>query len=102
MSYRVSTDAERDADEIFLYWAKRASLRLADRLIESITDRFWLVGEHPDAGRPSEEIAPGVRCFAAGKYLIYYRRTRQGTDILHVFHGARDQKNAFRRARRLK
>jgi toxin ParE1/3/4 len=99
MSYRLSKDAERDLDEIFLYWARRAGLKVADRLIESITGRLWLVGEHPDAGRPSEDIAPGVRCFPAGKYLIYYRRAREGTDILHVFHGAQDQKNAFRRAR---
>ncbi len=72
-------------------------MRAADRLIDSITDRFWILGEHPDAGRPSEDIAPGVRCFAAGKYLIYYRKTRKGTDILHIFHGARDQKRAFKK-----
>jgi toxin ParE1/3/4 len=95
MPYRVSKDARRDLDEIFLYWAKRAGLRVADRLIDGITDRFWILGEHPDAGRPSEDIAVGVRCFPAGKYLIYYRKTRRGIDILHVFHGARDQKRAF-------
>jgi toxin ParE1/3/4 len=98
MRYRVSKDAERDLDEIFLYWAKRASLKIADRLIDGITDRFWLLGEHPDAGRPSEDIAAGVKCFPAGKYLIYYRKTRRGTDILHLFHGAQDQKRAFRKA----
>jgi hypothetical protein len=26
-----------------------------------------------------------VRCFPAGKYLIYYRKTRRGTDILYIF-----------------
>jgi len=35
-----------------------------------------------------------VRCFPAGKYLIYYRRTRRRTEIPHIFHGARDQKRA--------
>ena len=95
MPYRVSKDAQRDLDEIFLYWAKRAGLRVAGRLIDSITGRSLILGEHPSAGRPSEDIAAGVRCFAAGKYLIYYRKTRGGTDILHIFHGARDQKRAF-------
>ncbi|HEY6292571.1 MAG TPA: type II toxin-antitoxin system RelE/ParE family toxin [Terriglobia bacterium] len=89
MRYRVSKDAQRDLDEIFLYWARRAGLRVADRLIDSITERFWVLGEHPDAGKPSEDFAPGVRCFPAGKYLVYYRKTRRGTDILHIFHGAR-------------
>jgi len=96
MRYLVSKPAERDLDEIFLYWANRASLEVADRLIEGIVDRFWLLGEHPDAGRRSEDVAAGAKCFPAGKYLIYYRAARQGTDILHVFHSARDQRKAFK------
>jgi toxin ParE1/3/4 len=98
MRYRLSRDAERDLDEIFVYWAKRASLEVADRLIDSIVDRFWLLAEYPDAGKPVEDIAAGVKSFPAGKYLIYYRKTRRGTEILHVFHGAQDQRRAFRKA----
>lgn len=100
MPYCVTVDAERDLDEIFLYWAKRAGLEVADRLVDGIMDRFWILGQHPEAGRLSSEIAPGVRCFPAGKYLIYYRKSRTGTDILHVFHGAQDHKKAFKGARR--
>lgn len=100
MRYRVSKAARQDLDAIFIYWAKRASVEVADRLIEGIMEHFWLLGEHPDAGRPSDEIAPGVKSFPAGKYLIYYRRMRLGTEILHVFHGAQDQKRAFRKAGR--
>jgi toxin ParE1/3/4 len=90
MRYRVSRGAERGLDEIFVYWAKRASLEVADRLIDSITDRFWLLGEYPEAGKPAEDIAPGVRCFPAGKYLIYYRKAPRWTEILHIFHGAQE------------
>ncbi len=97
MRYRVSSDAGRDLDEIFLYWAKRAGLEVADRLIDGITERFWLLGEHPDAGRPSPEMAAGVKCFPAGKYLVYYRKTRGAVNILHIFHGAREQKSAFKK-----
>ncbi len=95
MRYRVSEDATRDLQEIFLYWAKRANLQAADRLMDGIVERFWLLGEYPDAGRTAEEIAVGVKCFAAGKYLIYYRKTRGRIDIFHVFHGARNQGKAF-------
>ena len=97
MRYRVSDDAERDLEEIYLYWASRASLETADRVIDRITERFWLLGEHPDAGKSAGDIAAGVRCFPAGKYLIYYRKTRRGADILHIFHGARDQRTALNR-----
>ncbi|MGA9896907.1 MAG: type II toxin-antitoxin system RelE/ParE family toxin [Terriglobales bacterium] len=100
MRYRVTRQAEQDLNEIYVYWARRASPEVADRLIDGIADRFWLLGEHPDAGRPSGDIAAGVKSFPAGKYLIYYRATRWGTDILHIFHGARDQGQAFKAARK--
>lgn len=99
MRYRVIRQVEQDLDEIYLYWAKRASPEAADRLIDGIVDRFWLLGEHPDAGISSEDIAARVKCFPAGKYLIYYRATRRGTDILHVLHSARDQGRAFNRGK---
>jgi toxin ParE1/3/4 len=100
MRYRVTKQAEQDLDKIYVYWARRASAEVADRLIDGIADRFWLLGEHPDAGRPSEDIAAGVKSFPAGKYLIYYRATRGGTDILHIFHSAQDQGRAFKGARK--
>jgi toxin ParE1/3/4 len=96
MHYRISESAEQDLEEIFIYWANRASLETADRIIDRITERFWLLGEHPNAGKHARNIAPGVKCFPAGNYLIYYRNTRRGTDILHIFHGARGQRSAFK------
>ncbi len=31
-------------------------------------------------------------------YLIYYRKTRGCVDIIHIFHGAREQRDAFQTA----
>ncbi len=98
MRYRISEGAERDLDEIFLYWASRVSAEIADRVVDRITERFWLLGEHPDAGRGADEMARGVKCFPAGNYLIYYRKKRRGVDIIHIFHGAREQREAFQTA----
>jgi toxin ParE1/3/4 len=92
MPYRVSRGARHDLLEIFTYWAERASASVADRIIERATARFKLLAEHPMAGKSAGHIAPRVRCFPVGKYLIYYRKTRQSVDILHIFHSPRDQK----------
>jgi toxin ParE1/3/4 len=100
MRYRISEDAARDLEEIFLYWAERASLEVADRIIERIAERFWLLGANPNAGKPAGNVTPGVKCFPAGKYLIYYRNMRRRTDILHIFHGARDQRGALKAAKK--
>ncbi len=94
--YRVARGAERDLDEIFIYWARRVSIETAERIITSITERFWLIGQHPNAGKAADDIAADTRCFPAGKYLIYYRKRTYGIDILHIFHGARDQKASFK------
>jgi len=95
MRFKVSRQAARELDEIFLYWARRASLAAADRIIERIEEQFARLAENPHAGRKCDEIAPGVRSFPAGRYLIYYRHARAITAILQVFDGARDQGKAF-------
>jgi toxin ParE1/3/4 len=95
MRYRVSATAEYDLEEIFLYWTTRVSPETGERVVDRIVERFSLLAAYPKAGRLCKEIASDVRCFPAGKYLIYYRVARQWTDILHIFHGARDQRRAF-------
>lgn len=94
MRLRISRNAKSDLDEIFDYWADRAS-PVASRMIYRITDQFGLLAEVPHIGRKSEDIAPGVRSFPIGKYLVYYRHGRGAVTILHVFPGARDQRKAF-------
>jgi toxin ParE1/3/4 len=98
--FRVSQVARRDLEETFLYWARRAGPEIADRVIDAIVERFWILGQYPDSGRPCDDIAPGVRCFPAGKYLIYYRKVRRGVEIAHIFHASRSQKEAWWRSQR--
>lgn len=79
----------RDLAAIFDYWARRAGLEVADRLIDTFEDRMALLCEMPQIGRKCEELSPGVRCFPAGRYLIYYRTARGTLLIFHIFHAAR-------------
>jgi toxin ParE1/3/4 len=96
MQFHVTKMAERELDQIFVYWAQRAGVDIADKLIDSIEGRFALLGDYPFVGRKCDELAPGVFRFLAGDYLIYYRRRRSMIQIIHVIHGARDQARAFR------
>jgi len=96
MQFHVTKKAERELDQIFVYCAQRAGVDVADRLIDSIEERFALLGDYPFVGRKCDELAPGVLRFPAGEYLIYYCKKRGMIQILHVLHGARDQKRAFK------
>ena len=98
MPYRVSEAADRDLDEIFVYWATRVSFKIAEKVIDGITERFWLLGEYPRCGK---RLRRRLFCFPAGNYLIYYRGTSRGTDILHIFHGARHQSRTLRSTREI-
>jgi plasmid stabilization system protein ParE len=96
MKFHIAKTAERELDQIFVYWAQRAGVEVADKLIDAIEERFALLGDYPLAGRKCDELAPDVFRFPAGDYLIYYRKRRGIVSILHVFHGAQDQARAFR------
>lgn len=82
-------------DAIFVYWARRTGLEVADSILDTLEEKFPLLGEFPAAGRPCNEIGPGILRVPAGKYLIYYRKKKGTIHILHVLHGARDQASAL-------
>jgi toxin ParE1/3/4 len=41
-------------------------------------------------GRSREEVAPGLRSFPFGRYVIFYEVMPDGIAIVRVLHGARD------------
>jgi toxin ParE1/3/4 len=100
MRHRISRDARLDLDEIFIYWAKRANLTIAEKPVDQIEERFRLLAEYPDAGKSVDHLAPDMSCFPVGRYLIYYRKTKKGTEVVRILHGARNQEAAFKKAKK--
>ena len=95
---RVSHPAERDLDDIWYYIVKKSgSMGIADRLVESITKAFLLFAQAPEAGTRREAIAPGLRGFPTGNYIIYYAETKRHVVISRILHGMRDQGSAYRK-----
>lgn len=92
MAHRVAPQAEADLDGLWYYVAKESgSIEIADRLIDSITERFPLLSRNPRLGRRrDEELRPGLRSFPVGEYIILYRIEAEDVLILHVVRGSRD------------
>jgi toxin ParE1/3/4 len=92
MAHRVAPQAEAELDDIWYDLAKEGgSIEIADRLIDSITERFYLLACHPHIGRRrDEDLRPGLRSFPVGEYVIIYRVEEEDVLILHVFRGSRD------------
>jgi toxin ParE1/3/4 len=98
MAHRLSPAAEAELDDIWYYIAKESqSIEIADRLVDSITDRFFLLATHPHLGRRrGDDLRPGLRSFSVGDYVIIYRVENDDVLILHVMHGRRDIEALFR------
>ena len=92
MGFRLSPEAEAELDDIWLYIARESgSIEIANRLIDTITERFWLLGQHPQIGRRRDhDVRPGLRSFPVGEYVIMYRIEDDDALILHVIRGSRD------------
>ena len=90
--FRVSTRAQSDLDDIWLYIARESgSIEIANRVVDSITDRFWLLGQQPEIGRRrDDDLRPGLRSFPVGEYIILYRLDDEEVVILYVTRGSRD------------
>ena len=66
-------------------------METADRLINAITERFWLLGQQPQIGRRRDhDLRPGLRSFPLGEYVIIYRVEGDDALIHHVMRGSRD------------
>ena len=46
-------------------------------------------------GRARDELAPDVRSFPFGRYVIFYMPLDDGIDVVRVLHGARDVDAVF-------
>ena len=96
MAHRLAPQVEVELDDIWYYIARDSgSIEIADRLIDSITDRFFLLGDHPYVGRLRDDLRPGLRSFPVGQYVIIYRIDGEDVLILHVMHGRRNIEATF-------
>ena len=81
--------AEADILEIWDYIADD-SLADADRWVDRLDEQFRLLATQPMMGRARDELAPGVRSFPFGRYVVFYLPLDDGIDVVRVLHGARD------------
>jgi toxin ParE1/3/4 len=88
----VSQQAKADLDRIWQYIREESgSDDIADRQIDTITERFFLLAEHPRAGRArDDDLGPGRRTFPADRYVIVYRVEGVDVLILRIAHSHQD------------
>ena len=90
----LAQKARNDRLDIWLFIAED-NVTAADDFLGELDDTARMLAEHPDAGAPRPDVAEGLRSFAHGNYVIFYRATVKGIQVTRVIHGARDIPRLF-------
>lgn len=86
---RLSALAEADLADIWFFVAQD-NATAADRLIDLLYRKCRMLAGSPGLGVERPELAPAVRSFPVGNYVIFYRQTKTGIEIARVLSGRRD------------
>lgn len=92
--YQLTPEADNDLIEIWLFISKD-SLESADRVIDRLTAAFEMLAHHPKVGAERSDLGNHLRSFKEGHYLIVYRISSTGIEVVRVLHTARDSKRIF-------
>ena len=84
-----TADADRDLNDIYDYLAAR-DIRAADRFVDEIDRKAELYAGNPLLGEARPEIAPDLRAFRVGTYVVLYRLFRDGVAIARIVHSSRN------------
>jgi len=95
MAHRLSPEAQADLDERWFYIASNGSVDAADRFVDALTTRFFLLATHTRAGRQRDDLSHGLRMFPVGDYVVLYRVEGDDVVIVRVVRGSRDLEPLF-------
>lgn len=86
---RQSRLAAADLLEIWVHIA-RDNVAAADRMLDRMHEVCTKLAASPELGRRRDELAPGLRSFPVGRYIVFYRPATGGIELARVLHGTRD------------
>ena len=92
--FKLLREAEDDLLGIWLYIAEDDQ-HAATRVLQSIDEKCRMLAENSKLGPARPDIAPDMRYFVVGSYLIMYREIETGIEVVRVLHGARNLNAIF-------
>ncbi len=92
--YIISTEAIRDMEQILDYLAN-TNVNAGEKFLEEFSKKCRYLTQFPLMGRSYREIRPYLRGLPMKNYIIFYRLTKQGLEIMRVVKGERDLEAFF-------
>lgn len=92
--YIVTSDCESHINDIINYIADD-NVNAAIAFHERLKDIFRLICQNPIMGRERPELSEGLRSFAVGRYVVFYKVWAGEVAIVRVVDAARDLDQLF-------
>ncbi len=87
--FSYAPQSEADLDAITEYYAEH-NPDAGIRLLDEIAARCRQLANQPRQGRPRSDLGAGIRTVVVRQYVVFFRASANGIDVLRVLHGARD------------
>ena len=89
LTLKISIEADRDLEDIWLY-AARYNQAKARKLVKEIINKLNHLKQHPRMGRLRNELLPNLRSVVQGSHTIFYYATHEEVVIVRILHNRRD------------
>jgi toxin ParE1/3/4 len=88
--YKLTREADRDLDGIWEYTYKQWGKTQANKYLNKLEERFFMLAENPYLGKRRYELAGSPMSFHCEKHVIFYRIADEGIEIIRVLHESMD------------
>ncbi len=82
--------AKRDLADVWRYYARVASIEVADKLLREIDQAAQRLSSDALRWRARDELMPGLRSALVPPYIVFYRVEDGTVQIVRVLHGRRN------------
>ena len=94
--YTITDNAAADLAALWDGFTERGGAEAnADRLISRLLETFQNLADFPDMGTRRDYLPAGCLAFPYRDYMVFYRKSADGVDTLHVFYGGVDLATYF-------
>lgn len=92
MNYKISIEAEKDLENIWIYTLENWSIEQADYYFDLIMNEMEYLAENPKFGQDFEEVRKGYFRSRVKSHFIFYRINLKNNDIeiIRILHQQMD------------
>ena len=83
---RLSPEAERDLENIWVYTYDKWGLAQANNYIDKFSTAFDQIVNNPQLGTKYDHIRKNYRRLPIANHIVYYRLTEYGISVIRILH----------------